>query len=86
MKYQDDTIQKSFNIWRQFGESYSKNMIALYEKNLEQSKSFQGQMQKVVNQVISNNHDLMIESVKNLESQTAEFVNSWDELVKADSE
>jgi len=86
MNYQDNLIQKSFDIWRQFGESYSKNMIALYEKNLEQSKSFQGQMQKVVNQVITNNHELMVESVKTLETQTADFVNSWDELVEAETE
>ena len=86
MNYQENMIQNSFNIWRQFGESYSKNLISLYEKNLEQSKAFQSQMQKAVNQVITSQQDLVVENIKILESQATDFMNSWQELVKTEEE
>ncbi len=43
-------------------------------------------MQKVLNQMITNQYDLMAGSIKSLESQSTEFVNSWEELIKSDSE
>ena len=86
MNNQDNLIQNSLNMWRQLGESTGKSMIALFEKNLEQSKNYQLQMQKVFNQVVANQFDLIFEGVKTLESQTDEFVKSWDEMTKVDSE
>ncbi|GMQ79045.1 MAG: hypothetical protein BMS9Abin02_1597 [Anaerolineae bacterium] len=86
MNNQESMIENSINIWRQYSESHSKKLIALFKKNLEQSKSYQVQMQKVLNQMVTNQYDLMAEGIKSLESQTTEFVNSWDELIRLDSE
>ena len=65
----ENPLPKNVALWQQFTTTYSENMMALFEKNLEQSQMFQQQMQIVVSQVVNSQFDLMLTSLKTLEKQ-----------------
>jgi hypothetical protein len=85
MNNQENLYQQGLDYWQRYGETYSENMSSIFEKNLEQSKVFQDQLQKAVAEVVDSQFNLMISGLKALENQTAKLTNSMDEILKTET-
>jgi hypothetical protein len=60
-------------------------MFSIFEKNLEQSKVFQDQLQQAVAEVVDSQFNLMISGLKALENQTAKLTKSMDEILETET-
>ena len=65
----DNPFQKNMELWQQFSDSYTKNMFAMFERNLEQSKAFQEQVQSAVTQAVEAQFEMVMSSLKTMEEQ-----------------
>ena len=85
MNNQENLYQQSLDFWQRYGETYTENMLSVFEKNLEQSKVFQDQLQGAVVEVIDSQFNLIISGLKSLENQTAKLTKSMDEILKTET-
>ncbi|HSG18923.1 MAG TPA: hypothetical protein VLE70_21695 [Anaerolineae bacterium] len=79
----DNPFQKNMELWQQFSESYTKNMFAMFEKNLEHSKAFQEQVQSAVTQAVEAQFEMVMSSLKVMEEQIGEISTTVSEATKA---
>ena len=79
----DNPFQKNMELWQQFSDSYTKNMFAMFEKNLEQSKAFQEQVQTAVTQAVEAQFEMVMTSLKTMEEQIGEISTNVSEATKA---
>jgi phage gp36-like protein len=85
MNNQENLYQQSLDFWKRYGETYSENMFAIFEKNLEQSKVFQDQLQEAAAEVVDSQFSLIISGIKTLENQTVKLTKSMDEILKTET-
>ena len=76
----DNPFQKNAEMWQQWTTMYTDNLFDLFEKNLEQSRVFQAQMQTAVSQVVNSQFELVLGSLKTLEKQVAELNTRLNEM------
>jgi hypothetical protein len=81
----ENPFQKNMELWQQFSDSYTKNMFAMFEKNLEQSKAFQDQVQSAVNQAVETQFEMIMTSLKTMQEQIGEISANMGEVTKAQS-
>ena len=81
----DNPFQKNMELWQQFSDSYTKNMFAMFERNLEQSKAFQEQVQSAVTQAVEAQFEMVMSSLKTMEEQIGEISENLGEVAKAPS-
>jgi len=81
----DNPFQKNMELWQQFSDSYTKNMFAMFEKNLEHSKAFQEQVQTAVTQAVEAQFEMVMTSLKTMEEQISEISTNVGEATKAQS-
>ena len=79
----DNPFQKNMELWQQFSESYTKNMFAMFEKNLEHSRAFQEQVQAAVTQAVEAQFEMVMSSLKVMEEQISEISTTVTEATKA---
>ena len=79
----DNPFQKNMELWQQFSDSYTKNMFAMFEKNLEHSKAFQDQVQSAVTQAVETQFEMVMSSLKTMEEQISEISTNVSEATKA---
>jgi hypothetical protein len=85
MNNQENLYQQGLDYWQRYGETYSENMFSIFEKNLEQSKVFQDQLQQAVAEVVDSQFNLMISGWKALENQTAKLTKSMEEILETET-
>jgi len=85
MNNQENLYQQGLDYWKRYSETYSENMSSIFEKNLEQSKVFQDQLQQAVVEVVDSQFNLMISGLKALENQTAKLTKSMDEILETET-
>lgn len=85
MNNQENLYQQGLDYWQRYGETYTGNMFAAFEKNLEQSKVFQDQLQEAVAEVVDSQFNLLISGLKAFENQTAKLTKSMDEILKTET-
>ena len=85
MNNQENLYQQGLDYWQRYSETYSQNMFSIFEKNLEQSKVFQDQLQKAVAEVVDSQFNLMISGLKALENQTVKLTKSMDEILETET-
>lgn len=85
MNNQEKLYQQGLDFWQRYGETYSENMFAIFEKNLEQSNVFQDQLQEAVAEVVDSQFSLIISGLKTLENQTVKLTKSMDEILKTET-
>ncbi len=81
----DNPFQKNMELWQQFSDSYTKNMFAMFEKNLEHSKAFQDQVQEAVGQAVEAQFEMIMTSLKTMQEQIGEISANLGEVAKAQS-
>lgn len=81
MSTESNPLQKNMELWQQFSESYTKNMFAMFERNLEQSRAFQDQVQAAVNQAVATQFEMVMTSLKAVEEQVQELTRTMSEAV-----
>ncbi|MFN2221961.1 MAG: hypothetical protein PVH65_00170 [Chloroflexota bacterium] len=81
----DNPFQKNMELWQQFSDSYTKNMFAMFEKNLEHSKAFQDQVQSAVSQAVEAQFEMIMTSLKTMQEQIGEISANLGEAAKAQS-
>jgi hypothetical protein len=79
----ENPFQKNMELWQQFSDSYTKNVFAMFEKNLEQSKAFQEQVQAAVNQAVETQFEMIMTSLKTMQEQIGEISANLGEVAKA---
>lgn len=79
----DNPFQKNMELWQQFSDSYTKNMFAMFERNLEQSKAFQEQVQSAVTQAVEAQFEMVMSSLKTMEEQIDQISTNVSEATKA---
>lgn len=78
----ENPFQKNMELWQQFSDSYTKNMFAMFEKNLEHSKAFQDQVQSAVSQAVEAQFEMIMTSLKTMQEQIGEISNNLSEAAK----
>jgi len=78
----DNPFQKNMELWQQFSDSYTKNMFAMFEKNLEHSKAFQDQVQAAVSQAVEAQFEMVMTSLKSMQEQIGEISANMGEAAK----
>ena len=81
----DNPFQKNMELWQQFSDSYTKNMFAIFEKNLEHSKAFQDQVQAAVTQAVEAQFEMVMTNLKTMQEQIGEISANLSETTKAPS-
>jgi hypothetical protein len=81
----ENPFQKNMELWQQFSDSYTKNMFSMFEKNLEQSKAFQDQVQSAVSQAVEAQFEMIMTSLKTMQEQIGEISANLGEAAKAQS-
>jgi hypothetical protein len=81
----DNPFQKNMELWQQFSDSYTKNMFAMFEKNMEHSKAFQDQVQSAVNQAVEAQFEMIMTSLKTMQEQMGEMSANLNEVAQAQS-
>lgn len=81
----ENPFQKNMELWQQFSDSYTKNMFAMFEKNLEHSKAFQDQVQEAVGQAVETQFEMIMTSLKTMQEQIGEISANLGEVAKAQS-
>ena len=81
----ENPFQKNMELWQQFSDSYTKNMFAMFEQNLEQSKAFQDQVQAAVSQAVEAQFEMIMTSLKTMQEQIGEISTNLGEAAKAQS-
>lgn len=79
----DNPFQKNAEVWQQFSTEYMENMMSLFEKNMTQSQLFQKQMQEAVSQVVNNQFELVMSSLKTMEGQMNEMMAQVKKVYQA---
>ena len=82
MSNESNPFQRNLELWQQFNESYSKNMFAIFEKNLESSRAFQEQVQSAVNQAVDAQFEMVLNGLKTMEEQVEELSKAVSEMAK----
>ncbi len=85
MSSKDNPFQMNLELWQQFSDSYTKNMFSMFERNLEQSKAFQEQLQAAVNQAVETQFKMVRNGLESMEKQLEELSNRMAELTPAQS-
>ena len=80
MSSQDNPFQKNMELWQQFSDSYTKNMFAMFERNLAHSKAFQEQVQSAVSESVDKQFELILSNLKVMEEQITELSESVNEM------
>ena len=80
MSYESNPFQKNIELWQQFSESYTKNMFAIFEKNLAQSRAFQQQVQTSVNEAVDSQFEIILTNLKTLQEQVGELTKTVNEM------
>jgi len=78
----ENPFQKNMELWQQFSDSYTKNMFAMFEKNLEHSKAFQDQVQAAVSQAVEAQFEMIMTSLKTMQEQIGEISANLGEAAK----
>jgi methyl-accepting chemotaxis protein len=78
----ENPFQKNMELWQQFSDSYTKNMFAMFEKNLEHSKAFQDQVQSAVSQAVEAQFEMIMTSLKTMQEQIGEISTNLSEAAK----
>ena len=86
MSYESNPFQKNIELWQQFSESYTKNMFAIFEKNLAQSRAFQQQVQTSVNEAVDSQFEIILTNLKTLQEQVGELTKTVNEMAHTDGE
>ena len=81
----ENPFQKNIELWQQFSDSYTKNMFAMFEKNLEHSKAFQDQVQAAVTQAVEAQFEMVMTNLKTMQEQIGEISANMTEAAKAPS-
>ena len=81
----ENPFQKNIELWQQFSDSYTKNMFAMFEKNLEHSKAFQDQVTAAVSQAVEAQFEMVMTSLKTMQDQINEMSANLGEATKAPS-
>lgn len=85
MSNENNPFQKNLELWQKFSESYTKNMFAIFEKNLEGSKAFQEQVQSAVNQAVDAQFEMVLTGLKTMEKQVGELSKAVSEMAEGRS-
>lgn len=81
----ENPFQKNMELWQQFSDSYTKNVFAMFEKNLEHSKAFQDQVQEAVTQAVEAQFEMVMTSLKTMQEQISEISENLGDVAQAPS-
>ena len=83
----EDYFQKNVEMWEKFTSSYMDTMFGMVEKSMDQSQVFKEQMDRVVNEAVSNQLDATMTTLTAMQKQMEILTEKLDELLqKAEGE
>jgi len=83
----EDYFQKNVEMWEKFTGSYMDTMFRMVEKSMDQSQVFKEQMDRVVNEAVSNQLDATMTTLNAMQKQMEILTEKMDELLqKAEAE
>ena len=78
----DEYFKKNVEMWEKFTSSYMDTMFGMVEKTMNQSQAFKEQMDKVVNDAVSNQMDATMKSLDLMQSQMEEISKKMDAILE----
>ena len=83
----EDYFQKNVEMWEKFTTSYMDTMFRMVEKSMDQSQVFKEQMDRVVNEAVSNQLNATMTTLNAMQKQMEILTEKMDELLqKAEAE
>jgi mevalonate kinase len=83
----EDYFQKNVEMWEKFTSSYMDTMFRMVEKSMDQSQVFKEQMDRVVNEAVSNQLNATMTTLNAMQKQMEILTEKMDELLqKAEAE
>ena len=76
-----DFFKKNMEMWEQFTQTYMDSMFKTAEKTMDQTKVFQEEMDKTINEAIATQMDLMQTSLQSIQRQVEDLNAKIDTLV-----
>lgn len=74
MDFQSNLFTKNMEMWQNFNSAYMENMMAMFEKTMASSQTFQEQMQKAVEQAVNSQFEVLASSMQAMQTQMNEMV------------
>lgn len=78
----DEYFKKNVEMWEKFTSSYMDTMFGMVEKTMNQSQAFKEQMDKVVNEAVSNQLNATMKSLDLMQSQMEEISQKMDAILE----
>ena len=77
----EDYFQKNIDMWEKFTSSYMDTMFRMVEKSMDQSQVFKDQMDRVVNEAVSQQLETTMTTLKTMQKQMEILSEKMDELL-----
>ena len=77
----EDYFQKNIDMWEKFTTSYMDTMFRMVEKSMNQSQVFKDQMDRVVNEAVSQQVETTMATLMAMQKQMEILSEKMDELL-----
>ena len=77
----EDYFQKNIDMWEKFTTSYMDTMFRMVEKSMNQSQVFKDQMDRVVNEAVSQQLETTMATLMAMQKQMEILSEKMDELL-----
>ena len=78
----EDYFKKNIEMWEQFTTTYMDTMFGMVEKTMNQSQAFKEQMDKVVNEAVSNQMEATMSTLNVMKGQMEDISKKMDEVLE----
>ena len=78
----EDYFKKNIELWEQFTTSYVDTMFKMVGKTMDQSQAFQEQMEKVVDEAVSQQMNAATAAIQAMQKQMEVLSGKMDEMLE----
>ena len=78
----EDYFKKNIELWEQFTTSYVDTMFKMVGKTMDQSQAFKDQMEKVVDDTVSQQMSATVAAIQMMQKQMEVLSAKMDELLE----
>jgi ribonuclease I len=78
----EDYFKKNIELWEQFTTSYVDTMFKMVGKTMDQSEAFKAQMEKVVDDTVSQQMNATVAAIEAMQKQMEMLSAKMDEMLE----
>lgn len=78
----DELFKKNVEMWERFTTAYMDTMFKTVEKTMDQSEAFRSQMDRVVNEAVSNQLQATVATLQIMQQQMETLTEKVDRLLQ----